>query len=52
MVIMPVCPFCKGELDLKNIRIETKGAGFLKQEIMYYCPHCDSVLGFGRGKYT
>jgi len=48
---MAKCPFCKGEVDLKNIEIEKKGIGFIKQEIMYSCPHCRSSLGISRGKY-
>jgi len=49
---MALCPYCKGELTLDNIKLETKGMGFLKQEVMYVCPHCDCVVGIGRGKYT
>ena len=47
----PKCPFCNGEVNLENVKKETKGQGFLKQEIMYYCPHCEKILGFSRGKY-
>ncbi len=46
------CPHCKAEVTLGTINKETKGAGFFKQESMYSCPHCLSVLGFSRGKYT
>ncbi len=49
---MAKCPSCKGEVTLKTVETETKGAGFLKQEIMYACPHCKSILGFSRGKWT
>ena len=45
------CPFCKGEVDLANINRQIKGAGFVKQEIMYSCPHCQAILGFSRGKF-
>ena len=45
------CPHCKGEITLNSVLKETKGAGFIKQEIMYACPHCKSVLGFSRGKF-
>ena len=41
-----------GEVKLEELETETKGTGFWKQEIMYSCPHCKSVLGFSRGKYT
>jgi uncharacterized protein with PIN domain len=46
------CPYCKENLNLKDIHKETSGMGFLKQEIMYYCPYCLSILGFSRGKFT
>ena len=46
------CPFCKGEVDIESVERQIKGAGFLKQEIMYICPHCRSVLGFSRGKFV
>jgi len=45
------CPQCKGEVSLKEINKETVGVGFIKQEIMYSCPHCQCVLGFSRGKF-
>ncbi len=45
------CPHCKGEIKLETVQRETKGVGFIKQEIMYSCPHCGSVLGFSRGKF-
>jgi len=51
MTNKPKCPFCNGEVTLKTVKKETEGQGFLKQEIMYYCPHCYKVLGFSRGKY-
>lgn len=49
---MPVCPYCKQRLSLKDVKREVQGKGFLKQEIMYFCPYCDAVLGFSRGKYA
>jgi len=45
------CPHCKGEVSLRTVNKEIIGAGFIKQEIMYACPHCRSVLGFSRGKF-
>lgn len=48
---MARCPYCKGEVSLGSVVSESKGAGFLKQEIMYSCPHCGYVLGFSRGNY-
>jgi len=49
---MARCPHCKGEVKLSELEKEKKGAGFFKQEIMYSCPHCKSILGISRGKFT
>ena len=49
---MAKCPHCKGDVSLANIETEKKGIGFLKQEIMYSCPNCKSVLGISRGKWS
>ena len=48
---MSKCPHCKQDVNLENVKKETKGAGFIKQEILYFCPHCKSILGFSRGKF-
>jgi hypothetical protein len=50
---MAKCPYCEkpvvlnaGGADAKNeVRKEVKGA--VKKEIMYSCPHCERILGFG-----
>jgi len=52
---MPKCPHCKKPVSLSNksanspetrpVRKET--VGILKKEVMYSCPHCECVLGFG-----
>jgi uncharacterized protein with PIN domain len=55
---MPKCPYCKQVVTLEKTQresvevsvpeeIEREVTGFLKKEIMYSCPHCDSILGFG-----
>jgi hypothetical protein len=53
---MPKCPYCKQQLTLEDTRRDSMPAveevhreveGVVKKEIMYSCPHCDSVLGFG-----
>jgi uncharacterized protein with PIN domain len=49
---MAKCPYCKGEISFKNIEREKHGVGFLKQEILYACPNCKSILGVSRGKWT
>jgi hypothetical protein len=48
---MSKCPYCKQEIKIKDVKRETLGAGFLKQEIMYSCPVCDTIIGFSRGNY-
>lgn len=48
---MSKCPHCKQEIALQDVQKEIQGVGFFKQEIMYTCPHCDTIIGFSRGKY-
>jgi len=56
--IMPKCPYCKQVVTLEKIRrehadvslplgVQREVSGVIKKEIMYSCPHCDSILGFG-----
>ncbi len=53
---MAKCPYCKTSVALAETKTETTNvreqvhkevAGIVKKEIMYSCPNCDSVLGFG-----
>jgi hypothetical protein len=55
---MAKCPYCKQVVTLEKTNRETQDisepqevrkdvTGAVKKEIMYSCPHCDSVLGFG-----
>ena len=53
---MALCPHCKQPVTLEKARREAgdlpeevhkEVVGFVKKEIMYSCPHCDCVLGFG-----
>jgi hypothetical protein len=53
---MAKCPYCKKTVTLKKTKKESAESletvqkevkGWIKKEIMYSCPHCDSVLGFG-----
>lgn len=53
---MPKCPYCKQEVTLEKTRrdemsvgdeVHREVEGVIKKEIMYSCPHCDSILGFG-----
>jgi uncharacterized protein with PIN domain len=51
---MPKCPYCKEPITLKSLQRDTQDDevdrevyGTVKKEVMYSCPHCGSVLGFG-----
>lgn len=55
---MPKCPYCKQVVTLDKTNRESADVatpegihreveGVVKKEIMYSCPHCDSILGFG-----
>ena len=58
---MAKCPFCE-----KTISLETAGKdrrdevlkeveGLVKREVMYFCPHCEKILGFAfflGGRFT
>ena len=59
---MAKCPYCKQHLSLERTNkeyvesqeslesvqeIHKDVSGLVKKEIMYSCPHCDSILGFG-----
>lgn len=55
---MPKCPYCKQVVTLDKTRkdsadisipesVDREVSGLVKKEIMYSCPHCDAILGFG-----
>jgi len=55
---MPKCPYCKQVVTLDKTHkhtaeinepegVDREVSGLVKKEIMYSCPHCDSILGFG-----
>jgi len=52
---MAKCPHCgkpvamgKASRSSSGVReIRKEVAGTIKKEVMYICPHCDCVLGFG-----
>jgi len=47
--IAPVCPFC--EARLSEIFVKSKGLGLLTgKNVMYFCPHCNKILGFGQSR--
>lgn len=45
--VNPICPHCKAEIK----KVWTKRmAGFLGKRILYFCPHCRSILGVSHRK--
>ena len=52
---MAKCPHCNKPVSLDTAKSESPESrqvkkevfGWIKKEIMYSCPHCDSILGFG-----
>ncbi len=53
---MAKCPYCKQPVTLEATTRDSREhpddvhkdvAGVVKKEIMYSCPHCESILGFG-----
>jgi hypothetical protein len=53
---MAICPYCKQVIELEKARRESVEvgeevhkdvAGLIKKEVMYSCPHCECILGFG-----
>jgi len=49
---MAICPHCKHPVTLESTKkeaveeVQKETTGFMKKEVMYSCPQCDSVLGF------
>ena len=47
--LSPVCPHC-GE-ELTEVYTRAKGVPFVQgTNVVYFCPHCLKVLGFGQGR--
>lgn len=47
--IAPICPFCQKWLD--EVYVKTKGLGWLEgKNVLYFCPFCSKVLGFGQSR--
>lgn len=50
---MGKCPHCQKEVTLEYkggeaLEVIRQVKGFIKKEVMYSCPHCRYILGFGR----
>ena len=47
--ISPICPFCEKWLD--EVYVKSKGLGLLQgKNVVYFCPFCSKVLGFGQSR--
>lgn len=47
--LAPVCPHCERELN--EVYAKAKGVPFaVGTHVVYFCPHCQKVLGFGHGR--
>jgi uncharacterized protein with PIN domain len=50
---MAKCPYCEKPVLMKATGSDKKNEvckdvkGAVKKEVMYSCPHCEKVLGFG-----
>ena len=47
--LLPLCPHCGKELT--EVYRKSRGAGiFVGRNIVFFCPHCRKVLGFGQSR--
>ena len=47
--LSPLCPHC--ERELTEVYTKAKGVPLVQgTNIVYFCPHCRKVLGFGHGR--
>ena len=47
--LAPLCCHC--EKELTEVYSKSKGSGFVEgRDVMYFCPHCMKVLGFGQSR--
>ena len=47
--LTPLCCHCAKELT--EVYSRTKGTGFIEgRDVIYFCPHCMKVLGFGQSR--
>ena len=45
--ISPKCPHCGGVLN--EVHFRAQGLGFISaRTTVFFCPHCQKVLGFGQ----
>lgn len=47
--LAPVCPHCENELS--EVYTRARGVPLIQgTNVVYFCPHCQKVLGFGHGR--
>ena len=47
--LVPLCPHCQQELT--EVYTKAKGIPLVQgTNVIYFCPHCLKVLGFGHGR--
>lgn len=47
--LSPLCPHCG--IELTEVYTRAKGVALAQgQNIVFFCPHCRKVLGFGHGR--
>ncbi len=47
--LSPLCSHCSQELT--EVYVRSKGLGFIEgKNMVYFCPHCLKVLGFGQSR--
>lgn len=45
--LVPVCPHCEGELP--EVHVRRRGIPLWQgRTVVFFCPHCRKVLGFGQ----
>lgn len=47
--LSPICPHCGQELT--EVYMRARGVPFIQgTNVVFFCPHCRKVLGFGHGR--
>jgi hypothetical protein len=45
----PACPHCSQELS--EVYYRSAGSGFIEgRDVVFFCPHCSKVIGFGQSR--
>ena len=47
--LRPICPFC--EQEFAEVNAQGKGTAYFEgRTVIYFCPHCQKVLGIAQGR--